>query len=334
MVNLDRFLAERRPAWSELEALLARAAGRPERIGPEGVRRLGELYRGVSADLATARRLYPSEPEVSSLADLAGRAHALVYGAQARRESVGGFLARRYWRRIGERPALLVVSAVLLLAPALVAGAWAWADPGQAGGLVPSAAEPVARPRPRSSDLGLTGGEKARFSAAIFTNNIRVTLVAVAGGVSAGILTAGVLVLNGALIGVVGGLGAASGNGALMAELILPHGVLELSCIVVAGAAGLRMGWALVDPGRRRRSQALVVEARAAVEIALGTAPWLVLAGLIEGLVTPSGIGVGPAVAVGLAPAAAFWALAVARGGPEPPPPATAGPAAWPAGRR
>ncbi len=65
------------------------------------------------------------------------------------------------------------------------------------------------------------------------------------------------------LIGVVAGVGVAAGNGEALVELIVPHGVLELSCIVVSGAAGLRIGWAIVDPGRRPRGQALVTERRA-----------------------------------------------------------------------
>ena len=113
----------------------------------------------------------------------------------------------------------------------------------------------------------------------------------------------------------------------MLVELIVPHGVLELSCIVVAGAAGLRMGWALVDPGRRPRGQALVTEARAAIELVLGTALWLVVAGLVEGFVTPLGIGVGPALAVGFGLGAVYWALVWRLGAPEP---VTAGPGASP----
>jgi uncharacterized membrane protein SpoIIM required for sporulation len=245
-----------------------------------------------------------------------------------RRESAWEFLTHGYWRRIRERPALLAISALLLFGPMIVAGLWSWDDPGAAGALVPSTGEAVARPRPEGSDLGLSRGERASFSAEIFTNNIRVTFAAVAGGISFGLLTAGVLLFNGVLIGVIVGLGVAAGNGSVMLELIVPHGVLELSCIVVAGAAGLRMGWALVDPGRRPRGQALAIEARAAVELALGTALWLVVAGLTEGLVTPLGIGVGPALAVGFGLAAVYWALAWKLGAARPA--VTAGPGTSP----
>ena len=327
-MNLDAFIAERRPSWDELDALLRAAKGRPERLGAERMRRLGELYRGAAADLAVARRRFPAEPAVPALEDLVGRAHAVVYGASVRRESAREFLTHGYWRRIRERPALLAISALLLFGPAVVAGVWGWNDPGTAGALMPSTSEAVGRPRPEGSDLGLSRGERASFSAGIFTNNIRVTFAAVAGGISFGLLTAGVLLFNGVLIGVVAGLGVAAGNGSVMLELIVPHGVLELSCIVVAGAAGLRMGWALVDPGRRPRGQALATEARAAVELVLGTALWLVVAGLTEGLVTPLGIGVGPALAVGFGLAAVYWALVWRLGAPRPA--LTAGPGTSP----
>lgn len=326
-MNLDRFIADRRPSWDELDALVGEAKGRPERIGAEKMRRLGTLYRGAAADLAVARRRFPAEPAVPALEDLVGRAHGVVYGTPVRRESAWDFLIHGYWRRVRERPVLLVVAAVLLFMPMLVAGLWSWDDPGAAGALLPSTSEAVGRPRTQGTDLGLSAGERASFSAGIFTNNIQVTFGAVAGGMTFGLLTAALLLFNGVMIGVVGGVGTAAGNGSALVELIVPHGVLELSCIVVAGAAGLRMGWALVDPGRRPRGQALLVEARAAIELVLGTAVWLVVAGLTEGLVTPLGIGVGPALAVGFGLGALYWALVWRLGAPRP---VTTGPGASP----
>ena len=317
-MNLDRFIAARRPSWDELETLLGAAKGRPERIGAERMRRLGALYRGAAADLATARRRFPAEPTVPALEDLVGRAHTVVYGTAVRRESAVEFLVPGYWRRVRERPAMLAIAALLLFAPTLAAGIWAWQDPGTAGALLPSTSEAAGRPRPEGSNLGLTTGERASMSSGIFTNNIQVTFGAVAGGITFGLLTAAVLMFNGVLIGVVSGVGVAAGHGSVLVELIVPHGVLELSCIVVAGAAGLRMGWSLVDPGRRPRGQALATEARAAVELVLGTAVWLVVAGVTEGLVTPLGIGVGPALAVGFGLGAVYWLLVWRLGAPEP----------------
>lgn len=313
-MNLDRFLRERQGAWTELERLCDRAGRRPERLGPDGVRRLGRLYRSAAADLSVARRRFPADPVRGRLEALVGRARALVYGAPSRRGSFVAFFTTTYWRRVRERPGPLGITAVLLLGPALLGGIWATTDPGAAAGLLPGSLESVSRPRPEGSDLGLSPEVKAAFSTFIFTNNIRVTFLAFAGGIAAGIGTAYVLAFNGMLVGVLTGLAVAAGNGTLFTELVAPHGVLELSCIVVGAAAGMRLGWALVDPGERPRTEALVDEGRRAVEIVLGTVPWLVVAGLVEGFVTPSGYGLGPALTVGLGLGAAYWILVGWRG--------------------
>lgn len=315
-MNLSTFLRDRERSWDELRGLVAAAKGRPERLGPERLRRLGTLYRSAAADLATARRRYPGDPLVASLAGLVGQARHLVYASEARRESVTAFLSRGYWRRVRERPVPLLVATLLLVVPAVLGSVWALDDPGAAGGLVPSAFRGVTEPRPGGADLGLSPAASAAFSARILTNNIQVAFVAFAGGITAGLLTAVAMVANGTMVGVVGGLAFGSGNGDRLLQLVVPHGVLELSCIVVAGAAGLRMGWAIVDPGRRRRGEALAAEARRSVELVLGTAVWLVVAGVVEGFVTPAGLGVGAAVFVGVALGALFWGLVWRRGRP------------------
>ncbi len=315
-MNLDRFLSDRAPSWRELRGLVAAARGRPERLGPVGVRRLGELYRSAAADLALARRRFPLDPSVAELADLVGRARHLVYAAPSRRDSVLAFLGRGYWQRVRERPRLLLVSAALLLAPMALAAAWALDDPAAAGRLAPGAFEGTAEPPPAGADLGLSVSERAALSSYIFTHNIKVAAAAFAGGITGGVLTAAALVFNGALVGVVTGLSAGAGTTGILVELVVPHGVLELSCIVVVGAAGLRVGWSLVAPGYRPRAEALVSEARAAVELVIGTALWLVVAGVVEGFVTPAGIGVAGAVATGVGLAALYWALVWRRGRP------------------
>ena len=314
-MNLERFLQERQPAWAELDSLVRAAKRRPERLGPDGVRRLGSLYRRAAADLALGRRRFPLEPAVAALDDLVGRARHLVYESEARRQSPVQFFVTGYWRRVLERPAPLLVAAALLLGCGALSGAWAVADPGSAVTLVPAELRSVTEPR-GADGPGLSSAASAAFSSMVFTNNIRVTFLAFAGGMVLGLGTAAVLLYNGALLGVVGGLAASSGNGASLLEAVAPHGVLELSCIVVAGAAGLRLGWAIVEPGRGRRSDAMVAEARRAVELALGTAPWLVLAGLVEGYVTPAWLGPGPATLVGVVLGGVYWALVAWRGRP------------------
>jgi uncharacterized membrane protein SpoIIM required for sporulation len=316
--NLDQFVSERAPTWRELERLLADAGHRPSRLGADGVRRLGECYRATTADLALARRRFRGDAIVLQLERLVARSRSVVYNAPSSRPGVVSFFTTRYWQRIRERPGVLAVSFLCLVVPSLLGGYWAWRDPGPAGGLVPGKYQAVTQPRTAGEDLGLSVDEQSAMASEIFTNNITVTFFAFAGGILLGLGTLFVLLQNGLLLGVVAGLAINAGNGTPFFELVTAHGVLELSCIVVAGAAGLRMGWALIDPGNRARGEALRTEARAAVEIILGTIPWLVLAGLVEGFVTPAGTGIDAVVALGLSLGAIFWGLVLWRGTSDP----------------
>ena len=314
-MTLDHFLRDRTATWQELEELVRAAGRRPHRLSGERILRLGALYRSAAADLALARRRWPGDPVVTRLEELVGRARHLVYAAPRRGFSPLRFVAGGYWRLVAERPLMLGIAAALVFAPAVLSAGWAARDPGAAGGLVPAQYRAVGEPRTRGTDLGLAPDEEAGVSAQIFTNNIRVAFLAFAGGLTGGLLTAALLVFNGVLLGTVAGLAWGAGNARPFTELVTAHGVLELSCIVVSGAAGLRLGWAIVaPPGRLPRGTALRLEARRAVLIALGTAPWLVVAGLVEGFLTPSGLGLGHAIGIGATLGVVYWVLMLWRG--------------------
>lgn len=316
MPTLDEFVAERAPTWAELEQLLDAAGTAPARLGANGIRRLGACYRATAADLAVARRRFPSDPVVVRLERLVQRGRQAVYHRAPRGASFVAYVSHGYWRRVRERPVLLAAAALCLLAPTFLAGYWAWRDPGAAGGLVPEQYQSVTEPRRAGEDLGVSVDEQSALAAQIFTNNIRVSFLAFAGGILLGLGTVYVLLFNGILLGAVAGLAVGAGNGRPFFELVLAHGVLEISCIVVAGLAGLRIASAIVDPGTRERGQALREEARAAVEIVLGTMFWLVVAGLVEGFVTPAGTGLGAVLAVGGGLGVLFWGLVLWRGAP------------------
>jgi len=316
-VNLDAFVRDRSEAWGRLDDLVRAARRRPESLGPQRVLQLGSLYRSAAADLALARGAFPGDPVVERLERIVNRARTLVYSTPARRVAFRQFVTHGYWRLVTERWLPLGVATVLLFGPACLAAAWALDDPGAAAGLVPTEYQSVTEPRTEGQDLGLSTAEQASFSSSILTNNIRVSLLAFAAGVLAGIGTAGVLVLNGVLLGVVAGLAVGAGNGAPFFELVAAHGVLELSCIVVAGGAGLRLGWSIVEPGTLTRGEALRREAAPALALVLGTAPWLVIAGIVEGFVTGSGTGLVGALVWGTALAVAYWTLVLVLGRPS-----------------
>jgi uncharacterized membrane protein SpoIIM required for sporulation len=313
-LKLDRFVEERQPGWTGLEELLRGAGAKPERLGPERLRRLGRLYRAAAADLAFARRAFPHDPVTRRLERLVVDARQAVYADAGARRSLWWFLTTGYWRRVLERPWALVTALVLLLAPLALATVWAIDDPAAAIGVVPSQFQGAAEPGGGGAGT-LSAGDQAALSSEIFTNNIRVTFLAIAGGILAGLGTAAVLIFNGGFVGAILGLTIENDSSGELLRLVLPHGVLELTCIAVSAAAGLRIGWALVEPGTLTRGQSLRREARPAMELVLGTMPWLVLAGLVEGFVTGSlGGGLAAAIVVGCGLGMLFWALVAWRG--------------------
>ena len=282
-------------------------------MGPERLLRLGALYRAAAADLARLRREAPGSPETARLEVLVGRARQIVYDVRSRRHSILHFFLTDYWRLLAERRKALLVAFVLLFGTATLAALWGVHDPGAATGVVPNEFRPALQPGHPWHDM--TAGQQAAFTTGVFTNNIQVTAVAFAGGVTAGIATALALLYNGLLLGVVAGLMTQAGNGAGFVDLVTAHGVLELSCILVAGAAGLSLGWSIVDPGLRTRRASLQREARESLLLVVGTAPWLVIAGIVEGnRANLAESGLGAVIGVGVGLGLVYWGLVAWRG--------------------
>jgi len=311
-MNLNGFVTERTPVWDALEEALERAGGRPGRLGVEGALELGRNYRATVADLALARRQFRGDPVIDRLERLVLAGRQAIYAERRRGGSVRSFITRDYWRLVLGRPGILAVALLALFGPCLVAAIWALHDPGGALGLVPGRFRGAAHPHVRHLAAG--AASQAAFAGSIFTNNIEVTFLAFAGGLTLGLGTLAVLAYNGVLLGVLAGLTLQTGSFAVFVRYVVPHGLLELSCIALAGAAGLRLAWAMIDPGTLPRGVSLRAQARPAVMLLLGTAPFLVVAGLTEGFVTPRGLPLAGALAVGLALGGAYWLLAVTRG--------------------
>lgn len=312
----DQFVAEREARWRELDGLVQSAGRRPERLGADGVRALGTQYRALAADLAHARLHYPGDPIVERLDGLTRRARATVYARPPERGGFRHFVTTGFWRRVRERSRFLALSAALLFGMWALVGVWSWRNPDAALGAMPAQFQQWAEPQ--GDTPAPTSEESAAFASQLYTNNIQVALVAVATGVAAGIGPALSMIFNGLVLGAVSGVAIRAGNGRLLLEWIPAHGLLELSCFIVAGAAGMRLGWTLLAPGLRSRGEALRTEARAATEIALGVATWLVLAGVLEAFVSPSDASLATRVIVGGVVGVTFWVLVAWRGRPEP----------------
>ncbi len=304
-MNLTQFLDSGQQRWEELDSLVKKSRRRPERLGPEGLYRLSDLYRETASDLALARRVFPHNPVVSRLEKSVVRARGLLFDRQSARSGLLDFFSFRYWQLIAERMRPMGLAAALLLLPALAGAAWAGADADTVRAFLPEDFLWVTEAQ--STDVGYSAPELVGFSTFVMTNNIRVTLMAFVGGIGWGLFSAYLLIQNGLTLGSLSALAVEAGNAKLLVAAVAAHGVLELSCIVVGGGTGLALGRAMLRPGTRTRTAALAEEALAVVMVAVGTVPWLILAGLIEGFVSRTGTTWVPSLLIGALVGLPFW---------------------------
>lgn len=289
-MNAEEFYQSRRSDWETLAGLLKTSERGLESLSPEQVRQLGWLYRAATSDLALARRDFPRQQVAGYLNQLVARAHAVIYQS----EPIAGarlreFALRGFPRACRKALPYTLASAAALMLPALLA-AWvtAW-RPEAAEWLLPGQAQVLQEELAQGrlwTDIPM---EQRPYAASfIMQNNIQVAILAFSSGVLAGALTLWILVSNGLMLGGITGLTMHYGLGFDLWTFVIGHGVIELSVVVLAGAAGLRLGWSILSPGFLRRRDSLTLAAGEAVRLLLGCIPLLVLAGVIEGFISPA----------------------------------------------
>ena len=280
------FVARRRPDWEALSALLSRLDG--GRLGLSEVEDLDRLYRRAAADLSAARLEYAGTEAERALNQLCARAYARIY--RAPRDRIAAL--RRFYR--SELPALVraerrfvLLSAALLLGGVAAGAVAVAARPEAAGWLVPEGVRRSVDEGEMWTDLlSLVPPEAA--ASRIATNNLSVMVAAFAGGLLGGLGTVAVLVFNGVVLGAAGAYCARSGLLPRLLEFVCAHGFVELSVIVLAGAAGLMVADALLDTGDLPRGARVQARGRRGAALVLGCAPFLALCGLVEAYVSPA----------------------------------------------
>ena len=289
------WLAERAPLWDELSALADRAAADQRRMSADDVALLVRRYQQTAADLAELRRRQPSSPLVPRLNELVARAHATVYRRpreQLRRAA--RFLWTDYPRLVWEMRRLVAAAAAFQVLVAIGGVAWALADPATAGSFLPASLRDAAH---RHHDA-IPAGAMAPESAFIWSHNIIVSFYDYAGGILFGLGTVYSLYVNSMLLGVLSGITNQDGWNGVYWSLILPHAVIELTSFTIAAAAGLSLADALIHARPQPRREVLAETGRRSIGVVLGTMPLLVVAGTIEGFVTPSSLPVAAKLAV------------------------------------
>jgi uncharacterized membrane protein SpoIIM required for sporulation len=287
--------AARAPLWDELQALVDRAGRNQRRLGADDVALLVRRYQQAAADLARLRAGQPGSPLVPRLNDLVAQAHAIVYRpARTPLRSLGRFLWTGYPRAVWDMRRLVAAAALFQMAIAIGGFVWGVVDPATAGSFLP----PALRDAGHRAHHAIPAGVMAPTSVAIWSHNIIVSFYDYAGGILFGVGTIYSLYVNSMLLGVLSGVENQHGANGLYWSLIIPHGVIELTAFTIAAAAGLSLADALIRARPQPRSQVLAERGRRSVAVVLGTVPLLVVAGTIEGFVTPSSLPIAVKLAV------------------------------------
>lgn len=299
-MDIDAYAAAHRDQWGRLDELTRR-----RRLDGKSTDELVGLYRTAASHLS---RIRAGAPDTEVLAEVSGRVAAARGRITGTREVRLSDL-RRFW--LCSAPAALyrvrrwTIGVMLVeIALAVVVALWTLHSPEAMSALgTPEQLDDYA-----SSAFEAYYSEYApsEFAAQVWTNNARLAAICIAGGIT-GVVPVDLLANNAISVGQAAAIMADHGMLDLFFILITPHGLLELTCIFVAGGAGLRLFWTLLVPGPRSRSAALAVEGRALITVAVVLTVALGVSGLVEAFVTPAPIPWAVKLVVGVLALAVLW---------------------------
>ncbi len=319
-MSSERFIHERKTAWQRLEVLLQLLdSSSLRRLSRDEVRELGRIYRRTASDLAIARAESRDPRLVNYLNSLVIRAHGRIYradaqgGARIREFFTRGFpqTFRRTWR-------YTALAFLTFASFAVVAYIGTHRDPdfSELTGL-PAEARYTVNAKVHWWESANEANQVA--SVGIMANNIWVMFLAFAFGAFFGVGTLYIMALNGARNAALLALVYHAGYGFDLVTFMIGHGVVELSCIFLAGGAGLLIGSAILLPGDLSRSDALRIRALDAIRLIAGCVPLLIVAGTIEGFISPTHISPIIKFAIGITTGIALYSYLLLAGREEKP---------------
>lgn len=302
-MDVDAFVAAHRAEWDRLDSLARR---RGKLSGPEADE-LVALYQRTSTHLSVLRSSAPDPALLAKLSALVARARTAIAGSpDPGWGDVLTFLTQRFPAAVYRSRHWWVPTALAFVAISTVIAWWVAVTPAvQASIAAPAEIRQLVE---RDFEDYYSANPAASFAAQVWTNNAWVAAGTLVLGVFLGLPVLYILFTNAANVAVAAGLMAAHGRLDIFLGLITPHGLLELTAVFIAAGTGLRLGWTVIDPGPRPRAEALAEQGRVAVGMAIGLTGVLLVSGVIEAFVTPSGLPTWARIAIGVTAEIAFLA--------------------------
>ncbi len=294
-IDLDVFVTAHRREWDRLDELTRHSRA----LSGAEVDELVDLYQRTATHLSAVRTSAPDPVLLARLSGLVTRARGLLTasGVPAWSE-VAQFVLRRFPAAVYRARWWWIASGVAFLVVASTLAWWVYANPD----VQSSIATPDQVRELVDQDFAsyYSSHPAGSFAFQVWTNNAWIAALSIASGALLGIPVPYLLWQNAANVGLIAGLMAAHGRLDLFFGLVLPHGLLELTAVFVAAGVGMRLGWTVVAPGDRPRGAAFASEGRAAVGVAVGLVGVLLVSGVVEAFVTPSGLPTWARIGVGL----------------------------------
>ncbi|QFT89093.1 hypothetical protein FIU87_10585 [Bacillus sp. THAF10] len=287
-MKVKQFIKQHRDQWKELETIITKLHKKKNITGAT-IARFHLLYQKAAQNLSYAQTFFPEEEVTPYLNELVAKAHNLLYKDQVTSwKQAGNFFRFRFIELLAEQWKFVLVAMLLFTIGGLGSFFAVLNDPLYIYSILPTEMAQSIDPE----KLGMNDGQvdAPLMSASITTNNIQVAILAFAGGITFGLLTVYILIYNGIIVGAIAALFWHYGMTYEFWAYIVPHGMIELTAIFIAGGAGLLMGYKLFVPGDFTRGYQLKVNAKRSVLLLLGTIPLFIMAGAIEGFITPANI--------------------------------------------
>jgi uncharacterized membrane protein SpoIIM required for sporulation len=301
-MDLDAYVAAHQAEWDRLAVL-----SRRNRLSGTEADELVDLYQRSATHLSVVRSQAPDPVLVSRLSSLVARARSQVTGSSAPSLRMGSrFFVETFPAAVWRVRWWAISVAGCFVAVSLALAWWVASHPHVQGAI--ASPEQIRQLVDHDFQDYYSAHPSRDFAVQVWTNNAWVTALCIAFGAFLGLPVIWLQLTNAANVGIDAGLMAAHGKLGLFFGLILPHGLLELTAVWIAGAVGLRLGWTLIDPGPRRRADAFAEEGRAAGVVAVGLIFVLLVSGVLEAFVTPSPLPTWARIGIGVA----VWCVFIA----------------------